>query len=227
MKQLNWNHIKAASLIVLSLGFMSLGFQNCSKVGVADLGAAGDSSKLNNSDCAGCAVDPQGDGSGILPGDDHNGNSGIPASANNDGGDSDDNHDGIVNPGQPNSQPMDEESVAVAECLQHKGAYLSGPDIIDHNGNLQASADDLNLISDIKGNIKLQGKTAKAHVKKIEIIHGNVLICGMEVDSLENVKGNVRLVNSKVHNIDTVAGNLRLFGDSEVGSTKNIGGNTN
>ncbi|MGZ5280575.1 MAG: hypothetical protein ACXWC9_11555 [Pseudobdellovibrionaceae bacterium] len=206
MKQMNWNKIKAVSMVVLSLGFVSIGFQNCSKVGVADLGSSADS-KLDAEDCPGCSPDaPGGSNSGGLPGD-------------GSGRDRDD--------GRPNNQPLNEEEVAVAQCLKKEGLVLSGPDAVDIKGNATISSDLINLVSFIYGNLKVIGKSANASAARIEHIHGNLLLCGVTVDSVEDVKGNLILVNSKVINIHKVGGNLRAFGASEVGSMSEIGGNTN
>lgn len=216
MKRLNWNHIKATGMIVLSLGFMSLGFQNCSKVGVADLGSAGDSAKLDNSDCAGCTVDPSGDGSGTLPGNDSSGNNGNTNSGNS--------HNGNTDNGQPNKQPLSEEAVAVAECLSHEGVFLSGPAVQHTGGDTQVRSDDITSISFVGGNLKLVGKTANAKAGTIDTVNGNVLLCGVEVDNLLGVKGNVVMVNSIVHNLDGVNGYVRANAASELGSYSNVNG---
>jgi len=202
VKQLNWNKIKAVSMVVVSLGLVTIGFQNCSKVGVQDLGSSADS-KLDN-DCLGCSPDGTGTAGGLPDDPDGNGNNG------------DD---------RPNTQPMDEEAVAVSLCLQKEGLQLAGPDVVDVAGNVSITSDLLNLVSDVHGNVKIHGKTAQAHAQQIELVGGNVLVCGLAVDNINDIKGNVILVNSKVANIHKVSGNVRLFANSEVGSVSAVNGN--
>jgi hypothetical protein len=193
---MNWNKIKAISLMVVSLGFVTIGFQNCSKVGVQDLGSSSDS-KIDT-DCLGCTSDGTGT-SGNLP-------------------------DDPVEDGRPHTQPLDEEAVAVAQCLQKEGLQLAGPDVVDVAGNVSITSDLLNLVSEVKGNVKIHGKTDQAHAKQIEFVSGNILLCGLQVDSINEIGGNVILVNSKVANIHKINGNLRLF-HSEVGSASGVNGN--
>lgn len=212
MKQLNWNKIKAVSLIIGMLGFLSFGFQNCSKVGVEDLGSPSDASKLDNN-CVDCG------GSGDLPD--------RPRTNGGNGGNS--------------KQPVNEEAAVVAQCLQQEGLLLTGPDIIDVRSSVTVTSDDINLISIISGSLKFIGKSPEAKGGIIEHVSSSVLLCGVDVEHVDDVGGTLTLVNSRVGNITRIKGSVRLFnshadkihdvgssvskhGESSVGSVSEVKG---
>ena len=232
------NKKQTLSLIAFSAILSLVGFQNCSKVGVQDNGVVSDKLAGNgvgtNSDELG---NPGDSGSGTItqPTDPTGGNPGGAMDPGQPGSDSQNppvkNPPVVNNPPDVNTPPVTtmpapgDRSELIANCLlESKGLSLVGPEIIDINGSIDIHSNYLTRVEVIGGNVRIRGKGEGASAKYLHDIHGNLMICGMDVDTIDGIGGKLVLVNSKVKHIKSVGGNITVL-NSEVGSIEDSHGN--
>jgi len=127
------------------------------------------------------------------------------------------------------SSDDDDIAAAVAACLADAPGnaieLADGSDIIDENGSKSYLTPGLKLVNNI-GSLSIYRQDGGSG--KIELISdhsGNLLICGLNVDSIENhSNGNVTIIGGDVGNIDDFSGNITLIGGTVTGSVTNTVG---
>ena len=94
------------------------------------------------------------------------------------------------------------------------------------SGNFFVKAAHLANLSDISGNIHLIGTAADTSIDSISDMHGNIIICGMDVKEIKaSTSGNLIIVGGDVGHIDGYSGNIRIVGGKLLNGFSNSNGN--
>lgn len=230
------NHI--LSIVCLS-AIVALAFQNCSKVGVSDIGSA-PSQKLSfeqvldeeakdamNEPPAPAPAPAQDSPVVDMPID--------PEEADKDKDkDKEPPSRPVVDDEIPDVEEPSEEEVA-ALCLKAKDngkselhrvklAEISSGQISNLRGHHVVESALIELIENFRGKLIVKAKADGAVIKKIVDTRGALIICGMDVDSIDNTRGHIVLVNSRVKMLSNHRGNVKLLG-SEILQTSDVKGN--
>ncbi len=200
--------LKLICITLLSSFVLMISFQNCSKVQATAI----DELAGQKADALGSA-DDDGSQSSSDDGSGGNGNGGNQASGGSD----------------PGANGSDEDFVAYCEGLGKRAdEAVSAADkasFSDVHGNFFIKAAHLTNLSDITGNIHLFGTVADSSIDSISDMHGNMIICGMDIKEVKSfTSGHLVVVGGDIGSVDGFSGNIRLVG-GKVGSFTNFNGN--
>lgn len=98
--------------------------------------------------------------------------------------------------------------------------------ISDVSGQLFLKASSLGALNNISGNVHLIGTSADSAIESIQDMHGNMIICGMDVKAVKGfTSGNLIIVNGDVGSIEGFAGNIKIIGGKLLNGYSNSVGN--
>lgn len=94
------------------------------------------------------------------------------------------------------------------------------------SGYTLVGATELDKVENVSGTLIIVGVglNSTRHIESINNVTGNKLICGMSVGSLSNSSGNTIIIKGEVGDINNHSGNLILIKSPITGSTSNVRG---
>ncbi|MGZ3691294.1 MAG: hypothetical protein ACXVAX_07310 [Pseudobdellovibrio sp.] len=219
MKRINMIAVIAAGSFA-----MMLSFQNCSKVQTSEVNPADQkASSLGASD--GSNSSSSTDSSSSSSSSDSGSKSGSSGSKGpSSGSDCSKSDDG--------ANDLDKDSDYEAYCKglgEKEDEAISAGDkssFSNVSGNFFVKAAHLANLSDITGNIHLIGTATDSSIDSISNMHGNIIICGMDVKSVKaSTTGHLVVVGGDIGQIDGFSGNIRVIGGKILGGITNSNGN--
>ena len=185
---------KRYGLVVLSLGLLLFGFQNCSQVNFVP----------NKSQSL--AVGEEGQGVPTPPGE---GDEEIPVAPPSD----DDIEDYKAECKRIN------ENMESRAVLFPPGYDLSGA-----RGSTLIKSEGLGSLNDIRGNLRVLALKQKASARLLSNSGGNMIFCGMGILKVENSHGNLVVIGADVGDVVGYRGNLVVVGGQIKGQTQDVRG---
>jgi hypothetical protein len=87
----------------------------------------------------------------------------------------------------------------------------TGSDIVNQSGVLIASAEHIGKIEQVEGDVVLFAASADADIDNMNLTSGNILICGMRIESVANHTGNLVVVGGEIRSINDSTGKIEVI----------------